>query len=113
MYLRTAIEGDFDDRTQGSLNNCLYLPARARPTGDDDAFQCPPEHRRTLVKQIAGTKPSSPGVGAGSRADPPRLDCHQHAMWGPNGGAELAIGAPVCEPNVSECRSSRNFIGRQ
>ncbi|EQM30603.1 hypothetical protein N806_13365 [Rhodococcus sp. P27] len=39
MYLRTAIEGDFDDRTQGSLNNCLYLPARARPTGDDDAFQ--------------------------------------------------------------------------
>ena len=39
MYLRTAIEGDFDDRTQGSLNNCLYLPARARPTGDDDVFQ--------------------------------------------------------------------------
>lgn len=56
MYLRTAIEDDFEDRTQGSLNNCLYLLARARPTGDDDAFQRHPECRLTLVKQLAGTK---------------------------------------------------------
>lgn len=70
MYLRTAIEGDFEDRPRGSLNNCLYLPARTRPTGDDDAFQRPPERRRTLVKQTAGKKPFSPGVSAGSRADP-------------------------------------------
>ena len=84
MYLRTAIEGDFEDRPRGSLNNCLYLPARTRPTGDDDAFQRHPERRRTLVKQIAGTKPSSPGVGAGSRADPPAARPPQTGEVGPD-----------------------------
>ncbi len=85
MYLRMVIEDDFEDRTQGSLNDCLYLLARARPTGDDDAVQRHSERRLTLVKQIADGKPSSPCVGAGSRADPPRLGCPQHAASGPNG----------------------------
>jgi len=75
MYLRMVIEDDFEDRTQGSLNDCLYLLARARPTRDDDAVQRHSERRLTLVKQIADGKPSSPCVGAGSRADPPRLGC--------------------------------------
>jgi len=35
------------------LNDCLYLLARARLAGDDDAIRRYSEHRLTLVKQIA------------------------------------------------------------
>ena len=38
------------------LNDCLYLLARARLAGNDDAIQRYSEHRAVLVKQIAGTR---------------------------------------------------------
>jgi len=38
------------------LNDCLYLLARARLAGNDDAIRRYSEHRAVLVKQIAGMR---------------------------------------------------------
>ncbi len=38
------------------LNDCLYLLARARLAGDDNAVQRYSAHRLLLVKQIAGMR---------------------------------------------------------
>lgn len=38
------------------LDNCLYLLARARLAGDDEAIRRYSEHQLTLVKQIASMR---------------------------------------------------------
>lgn len=38
------------------LNDCLYLLARARLAGDDNAIRRHSEHRSVLIKQIASRR---------------------------------------------------------